>query len=34
LGKCEFLFKFLEAIYDDININSGAAFPLQQTSTD
>jgi predicted ATPase len=33
LGKCEFLFKFLEAIYDDININSGAAFSLQQTST-
>ena len=34
LGKCEFLFKFLKAIYDDINVNNGAAFSLQQTSTD
>ena len=35
LGKCDCLFKFLQAIYDDINIiNSGAAFPLRQTLTD
>ena len=34
LGKCDCLFKFLEAIYDDINVNNGAAFSLQQTSTE
>ena len=34
LGKCDCLFKFLEVIYDDINVNSGAAFPLGQTLTD
>ena len=34
LGKCDCLFKFLKAIYDDINVNNGAAFSLQQTSAE